>query len=152
MRKIAACLIASTVAAHAGSPYLGYTIDRLEIVNDGPSELAILCYGQAFDSGNPSYLIGKCRLDFARKYNANWTFLWSGQPQWFHSLQHVSGAPVMVGNIWDDGHHTTTSGWLAWTMPTGAGISAGDPAFLVANGPIAGQPNVNWVYIDCRSC
>src|SRR5215211_3761680 len=75
----------------AGSPYPGYTIDRLEIINDGATELAILCHGQVFEVGWPDHLKGNCVLQFARKTTWNWILRWSGVPQWFHTLHATGG-------------------------------------------------------------
>jgi len=118
----------------------------LEKLNDGPSELGILAHLVVM-GGSVPYATGyaKGRLSFFPKITSNWRLVMRGYPAWFHILD-VAGAPCTPSLIWDDGHHTTSSGWLAVAF-SGCNLTDGNSTFLVSN-PVAGADNGVW--IDAR--
>src|SRR5215216_3777184 len=59
--------------ASAGSAYGGYDISVLELLNDGPSELAIICSLSVYDVGSADFLVAKGMISFARKWTAHWS-------------------------------------------------------------------------------
>jgi hypothetical protein len=98
---LVACATFSTPAS-AGSGYGGYDISVLELVNDGPSELAMICPLSVYDHGSPDTLVAKGMITFARKWTANWRLVLQGTPDKFHVIHPITGGPITPLAIRDD--------------------------------------------------
>jgi hypothetical protein len=140
-RLATAAIVTLITPAVAGSPYPGLNIDTLEIVNDGGSALAPICTVLVYDPGHPNLLKGECIITFARKRTWDWHLLMAGPASTFHLVHPIGGHPVPVEVIWDDGHHTTTSGLLGMWIRKNLGLQGGDVTMLIAG---------DLVYIDAR--
>lgn len=115
----------------------------LEVLNDGPSSLAVLAPMVVYGDGT----VAKGLLTFAPKRTARWKLVLQGSPDKFHLLDRA-GRPIPVTGIFDDAHHTRKSGWIMATFPRQTGLYAlrpGDPTWLVAN-----DAPGNAVIIDAR--
>jgi len=118
-------------------------LSDVEVLNDGPSGLAILAPLVVYGDGT----VAKGLLTFSPKRTARWKLVVEWAPDKFHLVDRV-GEPVSVTGIFDDGHHTRKSGWVMVTFPRGTGPHAlrpGDPTWLVAN-----DARGNAVIIDAR--
>jgi hypothetical protein len=120
------------------------TIDQLEVLNDGPSRLAIIApltvYGDGTQPNTP--VVAKGKISFYPKRTWNWRLL-MGPPSNFHILDRY-GAPCTPYNIWDDAHKTSSSGWIAVAFMNCA-LLPGDSTWLVAD-----DAPGNAVIIDAR--
>ena len=132
--------------ASAGSAYGGYDISVLELVNDGPSELAIICLLSVYDVGSADFFVAKGMISFARKWTANWRLLLQGTPDKFHVVNATTGGPITPLAIWDDAHHTTSTGWIGVHIPKNRGLAPGDTTWLVVKDNVG----PNYVFIDAR--
>jgi len=132
--------------ALAGTPYGGYDISVLELINDGPSELAIICPLAVYDIGSRDSLAAKGVITFTRKWTANWRLLLQGTPDKFHVVNPRTGGPITPLAIWDDGHHTTSTGWIGVLLRKNQALSPGDTTWLVAKDNVG----PNYVFIDAR--
>jgi len=143
---LAAFLAVTPQQSHAGSAWPSFDISVLEIINDGASELAPICMVSVYDVGRPDMLLGKCMISFARKWTWNWHLVLQGTPDKFHVLHPIYGSPVIPYDIWDDGHHTTTSGWVGMWLPRNQGLFGGGVTHLIAKDNVG----PNYVLIDAR--
>ena len=110
-----------------------------EVLNDGPSFLAILCPMIVYGGST----IAKGRLFFEPKIHANYRLIIQGTPDKFHCLNRI-GTPVQVVRIWEEQHRTTKSLWLACEIgPTD--LRDGDPTWFCSN-----DASNNAVIIDCN--
>jgi hypothetical protein len=125
------CVMLPAPAA-GGSAYGGYDISVLELINDGPSELAVICPLSVYDTGSPDFLVAKGMISFARKWAANWRLVLQGTPDKFHVINPTTGGPITPLAIWDDDHHTTSTGWIGVRLRKNQGLSPGDTTWLVA--------------------
>src|ERR1044072_1082723 len=100
-RRATAAIVTLMTPAVAASPYPGFNIDTLEIVNDGGSALAPICTVLVYDPGHPNLLKGECIITFARKWTSNWQLLMAGPASTFHLVHPIGGHPVSVEVIWD---------------------------------------------------
>jgi hypothetical protein len=142
---LAGCAMFATPAA-AGSAYGGYDISVLELLNDGPTELAVICPLTVYDAGSPDFVVAKGMITFARKSASNWRLLLQGTPNKFHVVNATTGGPITPVAIWDDAHHTTTTGWIGVLIRKNQGLSPGDTTWLVAKDNVG----PNYVFIDAR--
>jgi hypothetical protein len=133
--------IGATAATVRPAQSQSWDRSQLELLNDGPSQLAVLCPMIVYGGGT----IAKGRISFQPKVTANWRLVISGFMPWFHVLDR-DGAPVTPTRIWDDAHHTTTSGWLGVSFPP-CKLADGDPTYLIARDPPGAD---NSVWIDAR--
>lgn len=104
-------------------------IDTYQKLNDGPSNLAIICALTVQGAG----AVAKGMVDFYPKTSSNWS-LTVGGPSTFHLLT-PGGAPFTPASpgVYDDGHHTTHSGWIGVWLPAGHGLPDGTVTWLVTN-------------------
>src|SRR5215218_7207841 len=50
-------------------------------------------------------------ISFVRKWTAQWRLLLQGTPDKFHVVNATTGGPITPLAIWDDAHHTTSTGY-----------------------------------------
>jgi hypothetical protein len=143
--SLAGCA-AFAAPASAGSAYGGYDISVLELLNDGPSELAVICPLSVYDIGSPDFLVAKGMISFTQKWTANWRLLLQGTPDKFHVVNATTGGPITPVSIWDDAHHTTSTGWIGVLIRKNQGLSPGDTTWLIAKDNVGS----NYVFIDAR--
>lgn len=127
-------LLTSISTSAAGSPYPGESIDRLEILNDGGAGPYTIAQLKVYETGDPGFLVATGILvPFARKAHPNWTIHMTADMNAYHLLHNEYGSPIKPYSIWDDAHHSTTSGRLRVYLPRNAGLKPGDVTDLVVN-------------------
>src|SRR5215217_478890 len=117
--------------ASAGSAYGGYDISVLELVNDGPSELAIICPLSVYDVGSADFFVAKGMISFARNWTANWRLFLQGTPDKFHVVHATTGGSITPLAIGDDAPHTPSPGGIGVRIPKNQGLVPGDTIWLV---------------------
>lgn len=104
-------------------------IDTYQKLNDGPGGLAVICPMTVEGNG----AVAKGAVEFFPKVTSEWRLI-VGAPHTFHLLKQ-DGSPLVpvAPGVYDDGHHTTHSGWIGVWLPAGHGMPDGTMTWLVTN-------------------
>ena len=100
-------------------------LDTYQKINDGNLGLAIICPMTVQSQG----MVAKGMVEFYPKVTWQWRLIIGGN---FHLLS-PGGLPIVPNGVFDDGHHTTHSGWIGAWLPPGHGMPDGTTTWLVSD-------------------